>query len=81
MMRAGALHRANGGILVLRAESLARNPASWELLKGALRDRKFRLEELQRAGSLPIAGAPTPKPVPLDLNIVIIGCKGSVGPV
>ncbi len=73
MMRAGALHRANGGILVLRAESLARDPASWELLKGALRDRKFRFEELQRAGSLPIAGAPTPKPVPLDLNIVIIG--------
>ena len=73
MMRAGALHRANGGILVLRAESLARNPASWELLKGALRDREFRLEELPRMGALPIAGAPMPKPVALDLNIVIIG--------
>ena len=73
MMRAGALHRANGGILVLRAEALARNPASWELLKGALRDREFRLEELSRAGAVPIAGAPTPKPVRLDLNIVIIG--------
>jgi hypothetical protein len=73
MMRAGALHRANGGILVLRAESLARNPMSWELLKGALRDREFRLEELHRTGALPIAGAPNPKPVPLDLNIVIVG--------
>jgi predicted ATP-dependent protease len=73
MIRAGALHRANGGILVLRAESLARNPMSWELLKGALRDREFRLEELHRTGALPIAGAPNPKPVPLDLNIVIVG--------
>ncbi|MDP6057371.1 MAG: ATP-binding protein, partial [Pirellulaceae bacterium] len=63
MMRAGALHRANGGILLLRAEALARNPSSWELLKGALRDREFRLEELSRAGAVPIAGAPTPKPV------------------
>ena len=35
MIRAGALHRANGGILVLRAESVAREPGVWEALKGA----------------------------------------------
>ena len=37
LIRPGALHRANGGILVLRAESLAANGYSWAQLKGALR--------------------------------------------
>ena len=42
-VRAGALHRANGGVLVLRAEAIAANPESWAFLKGALRDRVIRM--------------------------------------
>ncbi|MGQ0664700.1 MAG: AAA family ATPase [Pseudomonadota bacterium] len=73
LIRAGSLHRANGGILVLRAEAIAANPAVWEFLKGALRDRHIRVEELHRTGSMPIAGAPRPKPIPLDLKVVLVG--------
>ncbi len=73
MLRAGAVHRANGGILVLRADALARNPISWEFLKGTFRDGEIRIEELQRNNSVPLAGAPRPKPVPLDLKVVIVG--------
>ena len=73
LIRAGALHRANGGILVLRAEALAANPASWTFLKAALRDGVIRIEEPQRAGAPPIAGAPKPGPIPLELKVVLIG--------
>ncbi|MBM3571856.1 MAG: hypothetical protein FJX52_05765 [Alphaproteobacteria bacterium] len=73
MIRAGAIHRANGGVLVLRAEALARQPHVWEFLKGALRDREVRIEELHRFGSLPMMGAPRPKPIPLDIKVVIVG--------
>ena len=73
MLRAGAVHRANGGILVLRAEALAQNPVSWEFLKGALRDGEIRIEEVQRNNTVPLAGAPRPRPVPLDLQVVIVG--------
>lgn len=72
-IRAGALHRANGGVLVLRAEAMAANPASWAFLKGALRDRRIRIEELGRGQSPPIAGAPKPGPIPLDLKVVLVG--------
>ncbi|HEV8016533.1 MAG TPA: AAA family ATPase [Stellaceae bacterium] len=72
-IRAGALHRANGGVLVLRAEAIAVNPASWAFLKGALRDRVVRIEELSRAQSPPIAGAPQPGPIPLDVKVVLVG--------
>src|SRR5579885_1915145 len=73
LIRAGALHRANGGILVLRAESLAADPQAWSFLKAALRDREIRIEELQRAQMPPLAGAPRPKPIPLDLKVVVVG--------
>ena len=73
LIRAGSLHRANGGILVLRAEALAENRQSWAFLKAALRDQEIRIEELQRAQMTPIAGAPKPKAIPLDLKVVIVG--------
>ena len=73
MIRAGALHRANGGLLVLRAEALAANRAAWDFLKGALRDGEIRVEELYRTGAMPLAGAPRPKPIPLEVKVVIVG--------
>lgn len=69
----GALHQANGGILVLRAEALAANGDSWVQLKGALRDGQIRVEEMHRAGGIPIAGAPKPQPIALDVKVVIVG--------
>jgi len=73
MIRPGSLHRANGGILVLRAETLAKEELAWRHLKAALRDRVIRIEELHRVGSMPIAGLPRPQPIPLDVKVVIIG--------
>lgn len=69
----GALARANGGVLVLRAEALAANPDSWTYLKGALRDSELRIQEMYRAGSVPVSGAPRPRPIPLDLKVLIVG--------
>ncbi|MGE0255866.1 MAG: Lon protease family protein [Alphaproteobacteria bacterium] len=69
----GALARANGGVLVLRADALAANADSWTHLKGALRDGVLRIQEMYRAGSVPVAGAPRPQPIPLDLKVVIVG--------
>jgi len=72
-IRAGALHRANGGVLVLRAEALVANPLSWVFLKAALRDREIRIEELQRRETPPLAGAPKPGAIPLEVKVVIVG--------
>jgi len=72
MIRGGALHRANGGILVLRADALAAQPASWHFLKSALRDRELRIEELHRFGGVPLTGTPKPKAIPLDIKVVLV---------
>lgn len=73
MIRAGSLHRANGGILIIRAEALAAQPYSWMFLKGALRDKEIRIEELYRMGSVPMAGTPRPRPIPLDVTVFLVG--------
>ena len=73
LIRPGAMHRANGGVLILRAEALVRDPMLWMFLKGALRDGELRIEEFYRANSPPFAGAPKPVPVPLDINVIIVG--------
>ncbi|HVJ41821.1 MAG TPA: AAA family ATPase [Dongiaceae bacterium] len=73
LIRPGALHRANGGILVLRAEALANDETAWRFLKAGLRDGMIRIEELHRAGSMPTTGTPRPQAIPLEAKIVIVG--------
>ncbi len=73
MIRPGALHRANGGILVLRAEALATAPGLWIALKACLRDREIALGNPLRSGVVPIAGVPRPQAIPLDVKIVLVG--------
>ncbi|MSP67973.1 MAG: ATP-binding protein [Alphaproteobacteria bacterium] len=73
MIRPGALHRANGGVLVLRAEAVAVKPMVWDYLKAAIRDREIRIEELHRFGAVPTVGVPSPKPIPLEVKIVLVG--------
>ncbi|MEX2455349.1 MAG: ATP-binding protein [Rhodospirillaceae bacterium] len=72
LIRAGALHRANGGVLVLRADAVASAPGVWPYLKAALRDRVVRIEEPYRFNGPAVAGAPTPGPIPIDLKVVMI---------
>jgi predicted ATP-dependent protease len=73
LVRPGALHRANGGYLVLDARKLLVQPFAWEELKRALRAREIRIETPERL--LGFAGTSTlePRPIPLDLKVVLVG--------
>ncbi len=73
MIRAGNLHRANGGVLVLRAEALAVSNELWVAIKMALRDQVIRIEERHRENSMPMLDAPAPESIPLDVQIVLVG--------
>lgn len=71
-VKAGALHRANDGYLVLDARVLLRQPFAWEALKQALRNRRIRIEEGAQTGVL-VAATLSPEPIPLDVKVVLIG--------
>ena len=69
----GALHRANGGYLVLDAEELLRNFMSYDLLKRVLRTGSLTVENLSdQFNVMPIA-TPRPEPVPVNVKVVLIG--------
>ncbi|MGI6576157.1 MAG: Lon protease family protein [bacterium] len=73
MIKAGALHRANGGYLILYAEDILRQPASWDALKKALKNQEIRMENIaERYGLVPTAGL-KPEPIPLETKVIIIG--------
>ena len=72
-IKAGALHRANGGFLVLEALDVLRHAFAWEALKRALSGNEVRIESLgEEYSSVPIATL-RPEPIPLDVKVVLIG--------
>jgi lon-related putative ATP-dependent protease len=72
-IKAGALHRANGGYLILEILDLLRNPFAWDGLKRALRNGEIRIEELAQQLSLIATASLAPEPIPLDVKVVLIG--------
>ena len=73
LIKGGALHRANGGYLVLPVEEVLRNPFSWDGLKRALRNGKIVIEDAAERLGLTSTKGLMPQPIPLDAKVVLIG--------
>jgi lon-related putative ATP-dependent protease len=73
LIRAGALHQANGGYLMLDALRVLTHPYAWEGLKRALRSGKIRVESLGQALSLLSTVSLEPEAVPLQVKVVLLG--------
>ncbi len=73
LIRPGALHRANGGYLVLEALELMRQPFAWDGLKRALKSARLKTESPGQAYTLISTLSLEPEPVPLDVKVVLIG--------
>jgi len=73
LIKPGALHRANGGYLVLDALSLLRQPFAWDALKRALKSAQLRVEPLAQMLSLASTISLDPAPIPLAVKVVLIG--------
>jgi predicted ATP-dependent protease len=73
MIKAGALHRANGGFLLLNAVDVLSNPFAWDALKRQLRTGHIRIENIgDQFTSAPMATL-QPEPIPLKLKAMLIG--------
>jgi lon-related putative ATP-dependent protease len=73
MIRAGSLHKANGGYLVVSAEDLLKNMFVWDGLKMAMSTGQISVEEPgERLGYIAIKGL-RPASIPLDAKILLVG--------
>ncbi len=73
MVHAGALHKANGGYLVLNAQDMFKTGTVWDTLKRVLKNRKAYIEDLGEQFSLLPTSGLRPEPIPLDLKVILIG--------
>mgnify|MGYP001350178860 CR=1 FL=1 len=73
LIKAGALHRANGGYLLLDAAKLVGQPFAWDGLKRLLRAGEIRIESLGEMYGLASTQQLVPEPVPLDLKVILFG--------
>ncbi|WP_311945468.1 Lon protease family protein [Halomonas piscis] len=73
LIRGGALHRANGGYLILDAAKVLTQPFVWEGLKRSLYGARVKIESLEQLYSLASTVSLEPEPMPLDLKVVLIG--------
>jgi len=73
MIIGGSLHKANGGYLVLPVEELLRNLFSYDSLKRAVKNNEISIEEAgERLGFITTKSL-DPRPIPLDIKVVLIG--------
>jgi lon-related putative ATP-dependent protease len=73
LIRPGALHRANGGTLLLDVRALLSEPYSWPALKRALTQRRIVIEDVARFVGLATTVSLEPDPIPLDVKVVVHG--------
>ena len=73
LLKPGALHRANGGYLVLDIRKVLTAPYAWEGLKRALSSRSVRIESLGEMLSIISTVSLEPEPIPLDQKVVLLG--------
>ena len=73
MIRAGSLHRANGGTILIDARSLLSEPYTWPALKRALVQRRIVIEDLAHIVGFASTAALEPQPIPLDVKVVLFG--------
>lgn len=72
-IKPGALHRANGGYLIIQARDVLSNPYSWEALKRALKTGEIAIENIAEQTGVVATSSLRPKPIPLEVKIIIIG--------
>ena len=73
LIKPGALHRANGGVLLLDARHVLMNPGAWDGLKRALKSGEIKIESLAEMYSLLSTVSLEPRAIELDVKVVLVG--------
>ena len=73
LIKPGALHRANGGYLVVDARKTLLEPFVWDALKHALRAKEIRIEAPAQSFGHLNTQTLSPEPIPLNIKVAIIG--------
>ncbi|MCF6437072.1 ATP-binding protein [Pseudoalteromonas sp. MMG022] len=74
-IQAGALHRANGGYLIMDAEKVLANPQVWDGLKLSLKTHQIKNDLPYQDNSVGSSFTLKPQLIPLDVKIILLGSR------
>lgn len=72
-IKPGALHKANGGFLILNVRELFSEPFAWEALKRSLKTERLTIENLNKQYGYVVTASLKPEPIPMNLKVILIG--------
>lgn len=73
MIKPGAIHKANGGYLILQAKDLLMDPYAWDALKKALKYKQAVVENIGEQSRFVPTVTLKPQPIPLNVKVILIG--------
>lgn len=73
LIKPGALHRANGGYLIVQAQDLLTHPNSWQGLKRALKTGEIRIDNPAEETLWMVPSGLRPEAIPLNVKVILIG--------
>ena len=73
MIKAGSLHRANGGYVVIQGLDLFKNLFSYDALKRALKNGEIKIEDVWEQYRLLSTVVMKPEAIPLYVKVILIG--------
>jgi len=73
LIKAGALHKANGGYLIVDAHKILSQPFAWEALKRMLQNGRIRIESAAQSYGVSSPMMLEPEPIMLDVKVIMIG--------
>ncbi|HLR32342.1 MAG TPA: ATP-binding protein [Fodinibius sp.] len=73
LIKPGALHRANGGYLIIDARQVLLEPFAWEGLKRVLQAGELKIESLGESYRMISTVSLEPAPVDLDVKVILTG--------
>ena len=73
MLKPGAIHKANGGYIILQAQDLLTNQACYDALKKALLIKEANIENNMEQRSAMVMISLKPEPIPLNVKVLLLG--------
>ena len=73
LIRPGALHKANGGYILIEISKIKKEPQAWDALKRALYSRKIKIEPLEHFSETFRSVSLQPMTIPLDIKVILLG--------
>lgn len=73
MIKPGAIHKANGGYLIVQALDVLKNFLAWDAMKGIIKTEHIKIEDINEQFRIISTATLKPQPIPVKVKIIMVG--------